>query len=269
MIGAERLPSPYHVYDGTLTLIGGTVDLAEAVRIAGREGLHPITDDAGRALAALWVGDFRDASLGAHTELQVSLLASTREGVRVRAHDYALFRVFTSLPDVLMICHGLWNNTERVVRYNREHLALNVRLADSVLESMDGVERFRFTDPLSGEVVAEGRLASPPRRQSLRELLRVFSQVSPGGFWRMARAGHLEVAVANTRRTPEEATWVARTCTAPGGQIVRLFGPNDHLTLSTGSFAGLGFSPAFVQVTSGLKFVYLRPVRLDVLRGGE
>lgn len=262
VVDGESLPSPYHVYDGTLTLVGGTVDAAEASRRLAAEDMYPVKDDAGRALAAVWVGDFRDASLGPHSELQISLFGARRPGVVVKAHPYALFRVFTGMPDVLMVCFALWNGPGRVARYNRDHLALDARAAAWTLESLDGEERFRFVDEGTGEVVAEGRLASPPHRQSLRELAGVFSQMSLGGFFRMARAGHIEASVANTRRSPGDSTLVARTYTTSDRQSVRRFGGRDHVIFPSGPGEALGFEPSFVQVNSGLKFVYLRPEKL-------
>ena len=69
-------PTPYHVYDGTLMMLGGTADGAAAsARLAG-SGLAPVLDTHGRALMAAWLGDFTAARLGPHQELQFSLFAA-------------------------------------------------------------------------------------------------------------------------------------------------------------------------------------------------
>lgn len=70
---------------------------------------------------AVWMCDFTDANLGPHHELQISLFATSRPIPRLKPHPFAIFRALTMIAEARMVCHGLWNNTHRVVRYNAEH----------------------------------------------------------------------------------------------------------------------------------------------------
>ena len=82
---------------------------------------------------AVWVGDFTEASLGPHHEVQISLLASAHPVPPLAAHPLALLHALLTRTDVRMVCHGLWNSTARVVRYNAEHLGLNAHYASGLL----------------------------------------------------------------------------------------------------------------------------------------
>src|SRR5262245_53262349 len=102
---AGPLPIPYHVYDGRAVMIGGTAELGTINELVKDEELTPLRDSDGRALMAVWIGDFTDASLGPHKELQISIFVK-REATRpVAAHPLAIQRALLNEEGIGMFCH--------------------------------------------------------------------------------------------------------------------------------------------------------------------
>ena len=56
-----------------------------------------------------------------------------------------------------MLCHGLWNNTEKVVAYNSELLGLSARLNQGQIERKHGTKSFTFHNE-AGELIVEGQV---------------------------------------------------------------------------------------------------------------
>ncbi|MFN8372580.1 MAG: thiamine diphosphokinase [Anaerolineae bacterium] len=102
-----RVPVPYHIYDGSLLFIGGTAALNAVSTLLQSESVTPIQTSDGKALMAVWACDFREASLGAHQELQFSLFVSRTPQVVVRPHPFTILDASAFNPVVRMLCHGL------------------------------------------------------------------------------------------------------------------------------------------------------------------
>ena len=256
-VGGEKLTSPYHVYNGTLLLVGGTADAAQAAALLAPSGLVPVCDSAGRALAAVWVGDFTEASLGPHHEVQISFLASTRPVPTLAAHPLALLVALFTRTDVRMVCHGLWNSTARVVRYNAEHLGLDAHYTSGLLTRSRGQWHFAFAD-VGAQSVLEGELACVERTPAALgwQLARCLGWRA---LWQSLRDPVVQVPVLNTLGPNATQLEVARTYTRADRQALRLASPADRLQIHAAPYAALGFAPAFVEQMDGLRFVYLRP----------
>lgn len=253
----ETVSTPYHIYDGTILLVGGTADAGAARHLLRREHLTPLLDTAGRALMAVWVCDFTDAHLGAHHELQLSIFAAYRPLPPVRAHRFAIYRLLSVEPATMMICHGLWNSTPLVVTYNREVLGLDARLSVSELDLAAG--RFRVKDAASGQPIAAGELPAP-HHQPGADLRQMVSHVGLRGMLRQMRSPFVQVPVVNpiTDHLPEN--WIARTYTKTDRQLIRSFDTaRDRLTITHPEYAPLDFQPMFVQHGFGVRFVYHCP----------
>jgi hypothetical protein len=262
-VGGQDVPTPYHIYDGSILFIGGTCDAVAARRLLEGERLTPILDQQGRALMAVWVCDFTQASLGAHHELQISLFASFQPQKPIPAHPFAIYRLLTLNPAAMMVCHGLWNNTPLVVDYNCEHLGLDAHLSESQYERAAADSRWRFSvrDADSGAAVAEGDVHEPVKQDG-RVLWGVMRYLGLQGFWQSARSPFVQVPVVNTvnNRLPENQ--IARTFTKNDRQVIRLLdAQKDRLTIQHSAYALLNFRPDFIQHGAGVRFVYLRPVR--------
>jgi hypothetical protein len=260
VIDGEELSSPYHIYDGELLLIGGRADAAVAAELLAGERLAPVLDSEGNALMALWVADFTEANLGPHHELQISLFAAPAPQPPAARHPFAIHRLLTLNPDVCMVCHGLWNNTQRVVRYNQAHLGLDARLSASRIDLDAGAGRlaFQVSDAESGQAVAEGAVAVPAR-QPPADLWRMARHLGWRGMAQAARTPFIHVPVVNTRSRYAGDNAVAHTYTRSDRQVIRLVGAADRVAIHGERYAPLAFRPDFVQHSKGIRFVYLRP----------
>lgn len=256
-VGDEKLTSPYHVYDGTLLLVGGTVDAVHAERLLAPHGLQPLCDTQGCALAAVWVGDFTQANLGPHHELQISLWATARPAPPVAAHPLALLTAMMTRPDAYMVCHGLWNSTRRAVQYNAEHLGLDAHFGSAMLTRAQNRWSFRFAD-VGEQPLAEGSVACV-ERTTAAVAWQLAAQLGWKRLWQAWRNPVVQAPVLNTLGPHASVVEVARTYTRADRQALRLAGPQDHLQIHADPYAALGFTPAFVQQMEGLRFVYLRP----------
>ncbi|MFN0045671.1 MAG: hypothetical protein ACKVOS_04315 [Sphingorhabdus sp.] len=256
-IAGEALSTPYHVYNGTLLFIGGTIDESAAKNLLAKEDLAPLTDSTGRAFAAFWIADFTDASLGPHHELQFSLFASSSPQHPIPAGTFAIFHALADRLDTHMVCHGLWNNTERAVQYNKEHLSLNAKLAESTITRSGGRTLFEFLSS-SGELLISGRV-TPGERQVPSLLWQMMRQVGLRGTVRSLLADYMEVPVVNTRAVHAEQNLVARTFTRSKKQVLARFSEEDRILIGHEIYAGVNFLPDFVQSLHDVGFVYLRP----------
>ncbi len=258
-LSAGQAPTPYHVYDGHGLFIGGTADLAAVRDLLAPEQVVPVQTGSGKALLGLWVFDFTDASLGAHHELQVSIFVSRQPLEPLSSHPLALLELMLTRPDVKMLCHGLWNNTDRVVAYNREVLALDARLSDSRIESDRLAFSFAVRDGATRAPVVEGRIHRP-QRPSLVANLALISRIGFRPLRSLARQPWLRVPVLNPVGSGLDRNAEADSLTKTEVNVLRYFDPaRDHLRFGDERYAPLQFEPQFVQYMEGFKFVYLFP----------
>lgn len=255
----ETVTTPYHIYDGAILFIGGRADAAVASQLLAQDQLTPILDQNGRALVGLWICDFTDANLGPHHELQISLFASFQPQTAVNAHPFAIYRLLTLNPKAMMVCHGLWNNTKRVVRYNQSHLQLNAQQSDSQfsLDEAAGRWQFEIQEHGSQRPLVAGSIRLP--RPSTAVLWQMSRELGLAGLLKTMRTPFVEVPVVNPISAYAQTNQIARTYTHSHSQAIGFFDPHDPLQIQAPGYADLHFQPDFVQYNRGVQFVYLRP----------
>lgn len=259
VVRGETLTTPYHVYDGTLLFIGGTADAGAVKRLlAAEDDLFPIIDTNGRALAGVWIGEFERANLGPHMELQISLFAAPGKMPKpVPSHPFSTIRAMLALPETVMVCHGLWNTTNRVVAYNRDILALDAQWSAGTLNQSGDAYDFSFTKA-DGAIIAEGNLGI--QRQKAADSREMMRHV---GFTRLLRAAFAPAATIPVASTCSEASpghTVSRTYSRFRSQVTRLFDARDHLTIQHERYRDIGFKPTLVQQLKGYELVFMRPM---------
>lgn len=263
-LSTGRAPTPYHVYDGRGLFVGGTADLRRVQALLAPEQVHAVQTRDGRALMALWIFDFGDASLGAHHELQVSLFVSAQKLAPVPSHRLSLLELMLTRPEVQMLCHGLWNDRAPVVAYNRELLALDAHLSQSRLTTEADVpsgERWSFQvhDAGTGAPLVEGHVRQP-RRPSLQANLALALRLGWRRTMQLARQPWIAMPVLNPVGSVLRRNAAASTFTKAERSTLRPFHPaQDQLTMHEPRYAALGFEPGFWQSLEGFKFVYLFP----------
>lgn len=261
-LGDETVTSPYHIYNGSMLLIGGRANADVAKTLLKHEQLTPILDQDGNALMALWICNFTEANLGSHHELQFSIFASYQPHPPVKTHPFAIYHLLMLDPDAMMVCHGLWNSTEKVVRYNQEHLMLDARVCHSTID-IDNIAKqwhFNFTDADTQQALLSGQI-NLPKQQPPSALFDVFRHLGFGGMIKTIRGPFVEVPVVNTISPYATENRIARTYTHSDAQLVTRFGTDSgHLMIKAPQYQGLQFQPDFIQNNNGVKFVYKRPI---------
>ncbi|MDH6233799.1 hypothetical protein M2281_004412 [Mesorhizobium soli] len=258
VVAGEEVTTPYHIYDGTILSLGGTVDGEVAARFLAAEHLEPVLDTDGRALAAIWICDFTKANLDAHHELQISLFATRRKVQPLRADAFSFHRALNVIPDLMMVCHGLWNNTQRVVRYNSEHLLLNARLTESKVDFSGDNWTFEFRDA-GGGLIAEGSVPAT-RRQPAGVVWKIAWQMGLRGLLGLLRAPFFKMPVVNTRRQGDVCNHVCTTYTACEKPLIRGAADRDLIAISEPIYAELDFRINFVQVLRDIGFIFMHPI---------
>lgn len=170
MSSGVRTEKPYYCYLGASVVVKGTCD-AEPIRQAlAREGLHPILNDDGHALASLWVNDIRDSVIGGYHEIALSFDAADRPGVRPSSRGtgpYSL--VYNYLGgECINFIHTLWINSPLSIMWGREMQAFpkHPKPVTSQIEFDDRESRFsaRWGDRpiLKGRVHLPGAWSNTP-----------------------------------------------------------------------------------------------------------
>ncbi|MEZ4664823.1 MAG: hypothetical protein R2911_45415 [Caldilineaceae bacterium] len=253
-------PTPYHVYDGHLILIGGTAEYAAVSRLLANEQVIPARTTSGRALMAIYVADETEASHGPHTELQYAFYVSHQPTTPVQDGPFAPVHFVISDPLARQICYMLWNNTAETVAYNREILGLTPELATSTFERRNGRVAFAFHNAASGKRLANGDVHEAAR-QPLNAVGALFRTFGIRQALRSAAMKQVPVKVVNpiTKVLPRNAD--AQTIAEPAQMVTQLFDPQqDRLEIAGDSVYGqLDFRPTFVQHMRGFKMVYLNP----------
>jgi hypothetical protein len=258
-LSTGEAPTPYHVYDGYGLLIGGTSDYAATERMLKGETVTPVRTADGRALMAVWVCDFTEASLGPHRELQFAIFVSRQPVEPLARHSFSALSVILTRPDVQMLCHGLWNDVPAVVAYNREVLSLNARQADCRIERRTGGIEFAFLERATGQLLVSGTIRNG-RRASLRASWSYLSAVGYRRGMALARQDWLAMRVLNPVGVVLDRNAAAETFTKNDANTVRFFDRGaDALEFGDTPYRSLQFTPESVQAMEGFKFVYLAP----------
>lgn len=258
-ISVGTVATPYHVYDGHGLFIGGTVDLKAARALLAAEQVNPVSTEDGRALMGVWVFEFNDASLGAHHELQCSIFVSHVPAAPLPSHRLAPIEAMVTRPEVRMLCHGLWNNTERVVAYNRELLGLDARGSDSRIVQEGGRIHFSVHDRASGAPVVQGSVRDA-RRPSLRASLALMHRLGWRRLAALAREPWIHTGIVNPIGDVVPHNAVASSYTKADESVLRYFdSAHDRIVFQHAGYQALGFEPQFVQTMRRFKFVYLFP----------
>ncbi len=261
-ISVGTVQTPYHTYDGHGMFIGGTASLSHIRKLLKDETVYPFQTREERAVMGIWVVDFTEASLGAHNELQFSILVSHEQPQPIESHPLALLKALFANPLARMFCYRLWNNTETVVAYNRELLGLNASLTQGGLQRTDTQKTFRFEDTV-GQLLFHGQV-------------HVEKQTSPKVGWQMFRIlglkttlkafsqPYLGAKVVNPISDKFRYNGDAQSYLASDTPIVQFFdNARDSIHFGQTDMADVDFQPQFVEHFEPFRFVYLHPEQYD------
>lgn len=245
-------PVPYHVYDGEVFLIGATANRQKVEKLLENEALYPIVTSEGRALMALWICDFRQASHGAHSEIQFSIFVSRSPMPPVKAHPLALLPLLLLNPEARMLIHGIWNDSPAVVAYNNEVLGLGAKQAKGTIRHENGLLQVDYAGILSATI--HTKTNTPPKTG-----LAMLGALGWQGIRAFSAQPYLNTQALNrVGRFKVNAT--AQTFTHNDKVILQDFDSHrDKLEIQDADYANIDFQPTFFEQMQGFKFVYLNP----------
>lgn len=256
---------PYHVYDGMISLIGGTADFEAVQALLSEESLDAVCTTRGQALMSLWLCDFTQSSLGPHKILYAGISVALERTRPVRPRPLALLDAVLMRPQVGMYFHSAWMDEVRASTYQSELLGLDVHLAqgeiiqDPATRSME----FEFWDVTKGETLLSGKV----RRRTYTNLRSVFALISRFGLPGFLQDSHrprfsLQVVAPGRRGEADcglskrlsNIYWQSRHAVTQHFNL-----ESDQLCLSNAIFPGVEFQPRFVERLEGFKMVYFLP----------
>lgn len=256
-ISVGAVPVPYHIYDGYSFFIGGTADLDAVKDLIKGEDLTPIQTNDGKAVMAIWVADFTSASLNPHHELQFSIFVSKAEVPPLTFHPFNAIFALTN-PEIKMLCHGLWNNTQEVVAYNRELLGLNARLTQSNIQRKGDTIDFVYEDAGSKTPIISGSIKNTATSSAL------FSFMFKLGFrdsLKLIREPWASMDIVNPKGVTLDENATAKAFAKSNVNVLHSFDSNDSMHIEHPLYKPLNFTPDTVQYADGCKFIYLHPER--------
>ncbi|MBP7686532.1 MAG: hypothetical protein KA765_01430 [Thermoflexales bacterium] len=258
-LSTGEAPTPYHIYDGYGLFIGGVADLPAVQRLLAPEGVLPVTTTDGHALMGIWICDFTEASLGAHTELQFALAVTRSASDPIEPHPLNILTLMLTRPDLGLLCHGLWNDTPNVVAYNREYLSLNARQTDSRITRSANALTFNYTDHATGQPILSGAVQLP-QQASWRASWSLAARLGFKSTMALRQQPWISMSVLNPVGVVLNRNGTSRTFTHNTTTVLRYFDRRaDRLEFGDTPYRALNFMPQLVQYMDGFKFVYLQP----------
>jgi hypothetical protein len=258
-------PVPYHVYNGTVLLIGGTASLAAVRGLLEDQSLEPVHTTRGEALISLWVCNFTQSSLGSHKVLHASISVALDPCPPVEPQPLALLGTILKVPQVGMYCQRTWTDEARVALYQSALLGLDVRLAQGE-SSHDPAGRsveFEFWDVSDGETLLSGRVRQRAYTTP-RPALALLSKLGLSGFLQVSRQPKFAIRVVSPCMEARSAGGLSGRISLVNWQrrraVTQFFDlHSDRLFLSRDVYPGVEFRPQFVERLEGFKMVYLPP----------
>ncbi len=259
-ISTGTAPTPYLVHDGEAILIFGTVNSDFLMPELAHETVHAVNTVEGRVAAGFILANFREASMGPHSELQFFTLASRRSGESISPAPFAVPIAMGTRPDWGTLCMRLWNDDKSVLAYNNEYLGLNAE--EAMFRHFDGndPENIYFDVASSGgNPIISGQIA---RQESTTPGV-MWDMLKLAGFIRFLKlgmapytSGHVINKVSSAMPTNRHA----QIFTASDNNIVRQWSKdNDSLKISDPMISALDFVPVSVQHLWPFRFVYRHP----------
>ena len=252
-----EVPTPYHVYSGYGVFIGGFANIDSVRDLIKDEQVVPVQTIDGEALVGIWVLDFTEASLGQHHELQISIFVNHEEVSDLSSYPFSLAKAMLTRQEVKMMCHGLWNNTEKVVAYNRELLSLNAQRTKSRIQRQGDIFSFEFREQENNQLILSGECAKFGKA-SMRANIEMLKQIGLMQMLQLTRQSWVSMQVVNPTGVELPYNAIAKAFAKNDRDVINFFDEDENtLNIENLVYGTLGFRPLFVQYMEGFKFAYL------------
>jgi hypothetical protein len=256
---------PYHVYNGSVLLIGGTANLAPVRALLDNQSLEPVRTTRGEALISLWVCNFTQSSLGPHKVLHAGVSVALDALPPVEAQPLALLETVLTMPQVGMYCQRTWTDEARVAIYQSELFGLDVHLAqgESSQDPLGSSLEFEFWDVSDGETLLSGRVRERAYTTP-RPALALLRRLGLSGLLQVSRQPNFSLRVVPPcgKKKPDGrlSERISQIYWRRQRSVTQFFNPHsDRLALSSAVYSGVEFHPQFIERLEGFKMVYLLP----------
>ena len=111
--------SPFFVPDSAAWMLFGTVELPSLREILAPEPFQPVSTDGGKAMACLWLSDFRDSTVGPYRELTVTFFVA-RNPLHLKWRNFLTPLAAQFHPEVLVCEYILVLDEQAAIEYGRD-----------------------------------------------------------------------------------------------------------------------------------------------------
>jgi hypothetical protein len=268
----RRFPIPYHCYDADALVLHGTVDLAATEALLRGENCRPAAlrrlGQPDRGVAQIWLNLYRDTNVGPYREVVISFAVCRDARAPVYPHRNAASLLLPGLdPRCVVFTRWLYLDSQLPIDAGREAWGFPKYRAELRFDRAGG-----GGEGLLGATAVTHQAISTDGKEILRMHLELGSSWSSRlqlswqllrtlGIRRlMGRGGSAEAA--STILTPTVLQQFAVPVRAVGRPTLHRWGPRNELSFGPETEGGrrlaeLGFRPALVHATTGLKFAML------------
>ncbi|MDP2435316.1 MAG: hypothetical protein Q8P67_06200 [archaeon] len=269
--------TPFHCYDGDALVLHGAADWGYFAALVAEEPYVPVRTTGGKALATLWVMDYRATVAGPYQELVLTFVATLGQQpleVDCAGDVYCATRLLAFDPRVVMYAAKLWLTEQLPIDYGREILGLDKVAAVAsplpISRPSHLTKAFRFVDQATGALVVEGlvqeddslwtQLAELP---SVVESLGVlnFCKLLANSYSHTTLIGRPGVALRYPHANPRSSS-VVRTDALRFDTKFQRWSEADGHSFRLGDhpdIAATGFTPLLIQRTANMRFVFNSP----------
>jgi hypothetical protein len=264
-VSGGSAPVPYHVYNGTVLLIGGTADLDSVRALLVDEDLEPICTTRGDAFISLWLCNFNQSSLGPHKILYSGISVALEALPPLKPRPLALLDAILMKPQVGIYWRRAWMDDARAAIYQSELLGLDVYLAQGgyTQDPDRRIMEFEFWEVSEGETLLSGHVRERAYTTP-RPALALLRRLGLSGFLQVTRQPKFSLRVVAPCRGGDSGSALSERISQIYWQghhaVTQYFNPqNDRLFLSNAVYPDIEFHPQFVERLEGFKMVYLPP----------
>jgi hypothetical protein len=178
-----EMPLPLAYYDGHLTVLLGSANLAALGTITAGSGYYPVATHDGQAIAGLFVGDFGDTGVGPYREVTIAFPVNERKATVSTQNPYA-FLSETLNPKNKVWMHKLILNELMPIDWGREILGFDKNPVPQDIDVRTTADdtTFAAADP-NGNPILSGHLSVDTDPKAQAQAVSQAVTAPHGGEW--------------------------------------------------------------------------------------
>jgi hypothetical protein len=229
---------PFRCADGDELLLLGVADLSDLTEMLAGQGYYPVATADGKGIVSLWVGDYRDTSIGPYHEMALTVVAAKTHLTVSHGSPFDLLAAAAN-PAVVNFVQRLYLDQQVPIDYGREVNGLPKYKAPQPITYTTTGSRWQFGLSVDGHPAINGDVLLP---------------AGPGTFVQLAVP-----VVSSTEINQTTGLMIGEAALRVG-----LFDASDTLQFHAGSAFGkalhqMHFTPQIVEYLPNFRFVLPKP----------